>query len=212
MVLRAYGLPGACRRSRLLVEQAKEQRAIRSKSFLAIGLRLVAAGGANDQPHGYGRSRPPVDSLDDRDRGLQSKDLTNASDAMARELLADEKLRKSDNQWLMVVMPVEDRTTGRRCGRNYDIFIERLRTELGIKGQGSVQLVENKAKVGQIRDKELDDRGRGMARSQPDYALYGKVYDFPNRGTNYFLFEFVVTDIHTGLQVWTNRYEVKVAR
>jgi hypothetical protein len=205
-------LPGECGRSRLWSGELQEQTPMRFKSFLAIGLLVLATGCSNDQPHGYGRSRPAVDSLDDRDRGLQSKDLTNASEAMARDLLQDERFRKSDNQWLMVVMPVEDRTAERRCGRNYDIFIERLRTELGIKGQGSVQLVENKAKVGQIRDKELDDRGRGMSRRQPDYALYGKVYDFPNRGTNYYLFEFVVTDIHTGLQAWTNRYEVKVAR
>ena len=51
-----------------------------------------------------------------------------------------------------------------------------------------------------------------MGRVQPDFALYGKAYDLPNRGTNYYLLEFTVVSLKSGVQVWTDQYEVKVAR
>lgn len=193
----------------------------KAKGLLIIGLLLAAAGCSQDQPHDYGRRRPDVDSLDDRDRGLQSKDVVNASDQMARDLLADEALRRSNTQWTMVVDRFEDRTIDRKFNVNYDIFIERLRTNISKYGKGSVQLIENKAKLEQLRSKELDGgrdnfgQGGGAqppSRIQPDFALYGRAMDLPNRGTNYYLLEFTATDLKSGAQVWSNQYEVKVSR
>jgi hypothetical protein len=190
-----------------------------------LGISLVAgfiAGCTRDIPNEYGSQRPPVDTIDERDRGLQSKDVVSASDLMARDLLADEGLRRSSAQWVMVVDRFEDHTLDRRFNVNYDIFIERLRTNLGQYGKGIVTLVENKAKLNQLRNKELDTSrgdefgqgsgGAGLGRIQPDFALYGKAYDLPNRGTNYYLLEFTVVSLRTGAQVWTNKYEVKAAR
>ena len=47
---------------------------------------------------------------------------------------------------------------------------------------------------------------------QPDYVLYGKALDLPNRATNYCQLEFVVTDFHTRAQVWGDMYEVRATR
>jgi hypothetical protein len=47
---------------------------------------------------------------------------------------------------------------------------------------------------------------------QPDYELYSKIMDMPNRGTNFYFCEFTVVDFRTREQVWTRSYEVKVAR
>jgi hypothetical protein len=196
---------------------------IRAKVLVLMGLIAVAiAGCTRDIPNDYGDARRPVDQLDPADRGLQSKDVVSASDSMARDLLADEGLRRANAQWIMVVDRFEDRTSGEQWAANFDIFIERLRTNLGRHGRGSVTLIENKAKLNQLRQKELDspprdDFGQGGAggtpsRLQPDFALYGKAYDLPNRGTNYYLLEFVAVNLRTGVQVWTNQYEVKVAR
>jgi hypothetical protein len=196
---------------------------ISAKILLGMGLLASVMGGCTrDEPHGYGQQRPPVDTIDERDRGLQSKDVVSASDLMARDLLADEGLRRANAQWVMVVDRFEDRTMDRRFNVNYDIFIERLRTNLGQQGKGSVTLVENKAKLNQLRNKELDggrgdefgqgSGGGGLGRLQPDFALYGKAFDMPNRGTNYYLLEFTVVSLKSGAQVWTNKYEVKAAR
>jgi len=186
---------------------------------IAMMLTLAAlAGCASDKPHEYGRERPPVGELDERDKGLQSKDVVQASDQMAQDLLADRGLNEAHNQWLMVVDHVENRTIDR--GFDMDIFLERLRVNLARYGRGRVQLVENKAKLRDLQARELDserDDGQGAPpaprkRVQPDYGLYAKIMELPNRGTSYYLARFTVTDMRTGLEVWNNQYEVKVAR
>ena len=88
---------------------------IRAKVLLAIGLVAGLIGGCTrDIPNEYGGQRPPVDTIDERDRGLQSKDVVSASDLMARDLLADEGLRRANAQWVMVVDRFEDHTIDRR--------------------------------------------------------------------------------------------------
>lgn len=192
-----------------------------AKAVVALASLVLVVGCAQDRPHGYGQQRPDVDSLRADDRGLQSKDVVTASDQMARDLLAAEDLRRSQVQWTMVTDRMEDHTLGRDFAGNYDIFIQRLRTNLGIHGKGNVALVENKRKLESLRSRELDgprdqfQQGSGaapMARVQPDFALHGKVFDMPNRGTNYYLMQFDVTDLRSGLIVWSNKYEVRVAR
>ena len=164
-----------------------------------------------------------MDTIDERDRGLQSKDVVSASDLMARSLASDDALRRANAKWTMVVDRFEDRTVDRRFNVNYDIFIERLKTNLAKYGKGDVTLVENKSRLNQLRNKELDSGGTrdefgqgsgggGPSRVQPDFSLYGKAFDLPNRGTNYYLLEFTVVNLRNGVQVWTDQYEVKVAR
>ena len=183
--------------------------------FLAgvLGIAAVVGGCAKDEPHSYGKQRRPVDQLDEANRGLQSKDVVNASDRMAMELLADERLRQSNAKWTMVVMPAEDRTIDRRFSTNYDIFIERLRTNLAQRGKNTVALIENKARLANLRNKELDGPvPSNNPRIQPDFALYAAVRDMPNRNTNYYLVQFTATDLRTGEQVWNGMYEVQVER
>jgi len=207
----------------MLRHRKQEKVMIRAKVLLSMGLVAgLISGCTRDIPNDYGDQRRPVDTIDPRDNGLQSKDVVSASDLMARDLLADEGLRRSHAQWVMVVDRFEDHTLDRAFHVNYDIFIERLRTNLGQYGKGSVTLVENKARLNQLRSKELDSTrgdelgqgsgGGGLGRLQPDYSLYGKAFDLPNRGTNYYLLEFTVVDLKSGTQVWTNKYEVKAAR
>src|SRR5215212_6270523 len=150
------------------------------KGLILIGLvGVVMAGCTRDIPNDYGDARRPVDTLDERDRGLQSKDVVSASDLMARSLVADEALRRANAQWTMVVDRFEDHTIDRSFAVNYDIFIERLRTNLGRHGKGEVTLIENKAKLNQLRNKELDGGrddfgqgggGGGASRVQPEFA------------------------------------------
>lgn len=192
-----------------------------AKTVLGLAMLAGISGCHQDRPHDYGENRPDVDTLDDRDSGLQSKDVVSASDKMARDLLASPVVRQSPTQLTVVPKSLEDHTIDRRGFTNYDIFLARLRSNLGIQGQGQITLLENRSKLGRTRAEELDQERddfqqgggpRGAGRIQPNFALNGKVFDMPNRGTNYYLLEFNLVDLRDGRIAWTNRYEVKVAR
>lgn len=183
---------------------------------------IVLAGCSPDRPDRYGEQRPPVDQLDNRDGGLQSKDVVSASDQMAQSLLADPALNADNKQWVMVVDRVDASTIDARS--DLDVFLRRLRVNLAKFGKGRVQLVENRDKLRELQSRELDNPAGGdefgqgpgprppAGRIQPDYSLYCKVSDLPNRGTNYYFFEFTVTDLKTGTQPWSDAYEVRVER
>lgn len=190
--------------------------------LVAVGLFVGLVGCHEDRPHDYGQQRPPVDQLDPRDTGLQSKDIVAASDKMAMDILGSiPELNESPHRWTIVVDHVDNLSADRR--QNYDIFIERVRSNLSRNGRGRVQLIENRAKLKDLQSRELeqerDDFGQGGVKSspgpkgvQPDYALYGKIMEMPNRATSYFLIQFALTDLRTREQLWVNDYEVKVAR
>jgi hypothetical protein len=191
-----------------------------SSLVLAAG---VLAGCSSDKPEGYAAQRPDPGDLVDQDTGLQSKDVLEASGQMAQDLLTDPQLNQSPTQWTLAVGHFEDMTIDKSFAVNYDIFLERLRSELSEKGQGRITLIENKDNFHAIRDSELDgpsDKyGQGPGGPtpapqaiNPDFIMYGKAYDLPNRATNYYLLEFTIFNAQTRVQVWTRKYEVKVAR
>jgi hypothetical protein len=164
--------------------------------------------------------RPPVGDLDSRDRGLQSKDVVDASDQLAMYLLALPDFNGPTRK-TMVVTKIDNKTTNPRF--NYDIFIERLRTNLGQQGRDRIFLVENKQRVQGLRSDELEgspdtfQQGDGKAGApsssvQPEYALYGTITEMPNRGTSYYFCEFNVTNLRTREQIPLKPYEVRVER
>ena len=166
----------------------------------------------------YQSQRPPLDELDKRDRGLQSKDVLAASDKLAMDLLALPELNESREQWTIVVDRMEDETSGRDFRGNYDIFLRRLQTNLARQGRGRVQLIENKQRFNDLRSRELErerdefGQGGGAESVQPDFSLYGVANDMPNRGTNYYYLSFRLTDLRRRTLVWNDDYEVRVSR
>ncbi|HRK31681.1 MAG TPA: hypothetical protein PLD59_11430 [Tepidisphaeraceae bacterium] len=177
------------------------------KSLVILGLAAGVVGCShNDKPHEYGQQRPPVDQLDGRDRGLQSKDLVASTDTIAMEILAMPELNASQAKWTIVAMPVENQTTAARA--NYDIFIDRLKTSLFKHGRGRVALIENRDRYRDMQNRELDpaareredsmgqtgvSAGSTSAGTQPDYALYAKMQELPNRATSLYRIEFNIT-------------------
>src|SRR3954469_3366848 len=98
---------------------------IQKRSVLVVVLSSFAAAMAgcyHDKPHETGQARPPVESLDARDRGLQSKDVVVASDQMAQDLLQLPELNESKHQWTIVVDRVENRTTGDHFDMNIFLY------------------------------------------------------------------------------------------
>jgi len=135
---------------------------------------------------------------------------------MAADLLADPGLNASHTRWTIVVDRVENKTVSAR--HDLDIFLERLKTNLARQGKGRVQLVENRAKLRDLQSRELEGvegtppGAPGPAGIQPDYSLYAKISELPNRGTSYYFVEFTLTDVRTRELAWNNAYEVKVER
>jgi hypothetical protein len=189
------------------------------QGIVVTGLTSVLAvlvGCSHDQPDQYGERRPPVTELDGRDRGLQSKDVVQASDQMAMDLLADPGLNSSGAQWTIVVGNVKNETVNARHA--LDIFIERLRMNLARHGKGRVTLIQNRAdyrdrQAGELELEPGSNGGQpGPKGIQPDYQLDATAMELPNRGTSYYLIEFSVNDLRNRTIAWTNAYEVRVAR
>ena len=193
---------------------------------LTAGLLALIATGALAGCGGqrYEDQRPPMDQLDPRDRGLQSKDVLQASDQLAMDLLSLPRLNDSRTQWTIVVDHVEDNTTSRLFVGNFDIFLQRLKSNLARQGSGRITLIANRDPFYRLRGRELesereDDFGQGglgprraEEAQSPDFALRGVAMDLPNRGTVYYNLAFQLVNLRTREEVWTRDYEVRTSR
>ena len=205
------------------------------KSIATLSLAAISAlaGCTSDhKPDDYHHQRPDVTDVESRDRGLQSSEVVEASEKLTAELLSLPEVNQSPRRLTVVFTNLEDLTHTRQF--NYDIFLERLKTTMSYKGRDRIAFVTNRDKFYDTRSKELDpvrgerdDFGQGdrnqrggaagapaANRVQPDFALTGKVMDLPNRGTDYYLFTFSLTDIRSdggGTEI-PLRYEVRVRK
>lgn len=174
----------------------------------------VAGCSHSDKPHQQGKERPPLDEINSGGRGLQSKELLQATDQMAMELLSLPELNASKEQWTIVTGIVENQTLDTR--NNYNIFIDRLKTSVSKQGRGRLIIIENRDRYRDMQGRELEpgmsDSGGapGPAGVQPDFILYGKAQEMDTGGPNLYRFEFNVTNLKTRVQVWSGEYLVKV--
>ena len=184
---------------------------IAASALAALGALVGCS--SDHKPDDYHRQRPAVDELDSRDRGLQSSEVVEASDKLAQKILALPEVSQSPRKLTVVFDQLEDLTHTRQF--NYDIFLERLKTNLAEQGRKDIAIVSNKKQYYGVRDRELDAPAHAPAnRVQADYALTGKVMELPNRGTNYYHFTFTLADIRAnggGTEIPMS-YEVKVRR
>jgi hypothetical protein len=182
-----------------------------------LALTVIGCGGYADQ-------RPDPNQLSADDAGLQSKDVISCTNQLVADLLSSPKLNQSPTQWTLAIGHMDDLTTDRTFSTNYDIFTESFRAAISEKAQGRIQLIENKETFHKLRDSEIegapaDPYGQGgnagtpaPAAINPDFILYGKAIDMPNRSTNFYLLEFNVVNSKTRTQDWSRNYTVKVAR
>jgi hypothetical protein len=194
------------------------------KQAVIAGVLAVALGvgvGCNS----YEDERPPVDQLDSRDEGLQSKEIVDATDQMAQSILGDDNINARPERLIIVVDRMDDETT---TAFPKDLFLRRLKTAIGKHGKGRVQLVENRDRLRAMQSRELEGVGGdefgqggggrvapGPAGLQPDFALNGRITELRKQGTSYYYCEFNLTGIkgpEARQIVWTDAYEVKVAR
>jgi hypothetical protein len=210
----------------------------RPRKFIAaitlVSIAALAGCSSDHKPDEYHRMRPEVSEISTRDRGLQSSEVVEASEKLASELLSLPEVNQSSRRMTVVFTNLEDLT--RRRQFDYNIFLERLKTEISYKGRDRIAIITNRDKFYQTRNAELDPapgsrerddfgqtdrprRGNGNVappanRIQPDFSLQGKVMDLPNRGTDYYLFTFSLADIRSdggGTEI-PLRYEVRVRK
>lgn len=196
-------------------------------SITLVAIAALAGCSSDHKPDEYHHMRPEVSEVSTRDRGLQSSEVVEASEKLAAELLALPEVNQSSRRMTVVFTNLEDLT--RRRQFDYNIFLERLKTEISYKGRDRIAIVTNRDKFYNTRNAELDpapgsrerdDYGRHGTvappanRIQPDFSLQGKVMDLPNRGTDYYLFAFSLADIRSdggGTEI-PLRYEVRVQK
>ena len=190
-----------------------------SKWTLVVAMAGLMIGCHSDRPHDYGQMRPPAGELDRRDRGLQSYDVVDASSRVAEEILALPDFNRSTRQTI-VVTDVENDTTHQYF--NYDIFIRRLSTELARHGRDRVMLLDRKQRIARARSAEIegadDPFGQGGGGAavpdtsvQPEWELWGRFMNLPNRGTDYFFAEFTLRNLKTR-EVIPIGFETRVGR
>ena len=199
---------------------------LRVAAALALGvmtLAPLACSSSPEDPSDYSRQRPPADRLDRRDRGLQSYDVVSASEQMANSLLSRPFVQESPEPLRVVVGYPQNMTQTAR--QDLQIFLQRLEVELSRQGTGKIDLIENRDNFRGLQSEELEQPGMGEredfgggraqpgpAGVQPDYTLYVEVTDLPNRGTNFYNFQFRLTNMQTRQTPWLDAYEVRVAR
>lgn len=198
---------------------------IAAGTMLSAGVLVGGLAGCHsDKPHDYGQQRPDVYDLDARDAGLQSRDVNQAADQMAADLLALPALNRSPEQWTVVTGTVDDKTIDRQGHANYNIFVQALQDRLARQGNGRITLIANKARFYNQREQELEGGGRdpfgqgggggsgAPDATNPNYILDAVVSDMPNRATNYYQIEFRVTNLRNRVIEFDHLYSVKVAR
>ena len=183
------------------------QKTLKMLSAAVIGIAAVSC----DKPYQYSQERPAIDQVDSEGYGLQSKDLLQASDQMAQELLALPALNSSQTRWTVVAAPMENQTVSQR--ENLDIFIDRVKTQLYKQGGDRIALIENRDRYRALQEHELDNPPADAQGSvQPQFILYGAMQELANRDTSTYRAEFKLSNLRTREIVWNGEYIVKVRR
>lgn len=184
-----------------------------------VGVLVLAGmvGCSQDRPARYGHERPSVSDLSWDDKGLQSKDVVEASDMLVQYLMQLPEFNGPTRQ-TVVFTRMENNTTNPAF--NYDIFLQRLKANVGQYGRDRILITENLDRIQQQRSEELENtadpfgQGDGGATPrtsiQPEWNLYGTVSELPGRGNRYYLFNFNLSNNYTREVIPLKQFEVKI--
>ena len=150
--------------------------------------------------------------------GVESQDLVQVSDKMARSVLNTPQIRDAKGTPRIVLDPVENST---RFAINKDIFLTRIRTELNKNARGKgIFLARDRMKTLE-REQQLKQAGSVTSSSDPnvvefkgaDFFLTGKLEGMTTRTrkgvSDYILYSFQLIDARTSDILWEDSAEVK---
>lgn len=150
---------------------------------------------------------------------LDSVDLVNMTDQMARSLAGESKVNDAiaagGGKLTVVVQPVENRLTGEVLPPGQaEAFVARVRYLLSKHARDKFAWCMNRDDFYRLRGREIDvDLGPAPDRVQPEYALTARFLSITNENskgrTAAYLCRYSLTSLKTGEEIWTDRYEVK---
>jgi hypothetical protein len=181
---------------------------------LAAGVALAGAGCEKSRDE----LRPDMDKVVSGDRGPQSRDLREMASRLAPDLLTCNDIVRNPYRVTIVMKEMANKTED-MPGRDLTIYVAKL-TSLLNTGVTADRLlfVEQQATLRNMQSQELGnpdpfgDAGRAPStdpRILPQFALYGEVRSMASGRTTYYLFQFHLTNLTTGAQVWNGSYDVR---
>ena len=167
----------------------------------------------------YADERPDPSALVRGDKGIQSADVIAVSDWLAPQVLQIPEISQNPARITVVVLDMKNGTRT-LAGQNLNVF-NRLAGNLATHATMHIAFVARQADTLALQQQEgggnpdiFEQGSRNgvppQTRVVPQYALQGTLLDMPNNSTTYYYCEFKLTNIATGVQVWTGQYDLKV--
>ena len=149
---------------------------------------------------------------------LDSVDLVQMTDQMARSILADPRVEQAigaEGKLRVVVQPVVNQMTATILPRGQtEAFTARVRALLSQHAPDKFTWVLNKAEFYELRGKELDvPLGPAPEAINPDYALtatFSSLSNESSRGrSDFYLCSYELNNLQTRNVLWSDSYKVK---
>jgi len=166
----------------------------------------------------------PVTQISARDpgyvagTGIESQDLVNVTDDMARKLLAVPQIVNTVGVPCIVLDPVKNETS---FPINKDIFLKRIEGELISKANGRIMFLARDRMEALEKEKNLKLSGQVTASADPrvvefkgaDFFLTGTLQGISTRTgagrSDYILYSFELIDARTSGIIWSGQAEIK---
>jgi hypothetical protein len=184
---------------------------------LTAGIALAGAGCEKTRDE----LQPDMDRVRAGDHGPQCANLREMATIMAPKVLACRDIAQNPNRITVAMLHMDNKTEDMR-GRDLDIYVARLSGLLqSAEASDRVLFVETAKDLAQLQADALGgvprdpygDAGRttpaptGQIPAQ--FALHGTVYSMVQGRTNYYLFQFKLTNLVTGGVSWSDQYDVR---
>ena len=150
---------------------------------------------------------------------LDSVDLVQMTDQMARSIVADKRVQEAiqkEGSLKVVVQPVENRMTAEVLPRGQaEAFTARVRALLSKHDPTQFTWVLNRDEYYDLRGKELEGVPLGPAPEavNPEYALtavFSSLSDESSqRRTDFYVCRYELSDLQTRNVIWSDSYKVK---
>jgi PBP1b-binding outer membrane lipoprotein LpoB len=146
---------------------------------------------------------------------LTSDDMQAMTDKMAASITSDPAIQQAaaKGPLIIVIKPVENQTNEIIRDNRKELFVHRLQGLLTAQPalREKFAWVVNRSDYQKLQAEEIPDVGPSEDRIQPEYALWA-TFLADTRATakgrsDIYLCQYKLTNLQTGLQLWTGQYE-----